>query len=448
MVIKGAAGLIMGRNILLAGLAVALAVMGALAVYMYVQNVSLSLELERALGEVKRLEGEKAALAGRVDELEAALRDRESRIAELEGRLGDALRTVELQRARIADLDARVRNLTAQLESSKEMIRTLRDTVDLLEGQLDERRRELDELESRYSALRREYDALVSRYGELERAVNYPTEYARDALREVGRLGIEAPRVGDSHVFAAAYIYSGALAPDDLEVVTVDYLYTYETVMVEVEPRLDVIIYMYLDGDFRVVARGLGRVEYAPRDNGTYYIVVYNGGGRTVDYSAYVTYYAELRWDELLTGLLTSRLARDAFRVVALYNYWLFYVRPDYVGAQDAERTYAVSLAELYRDAGYTVGMAAIGDIGSNTPDVIGVIPVVVVEGGVPNFVENAIYELLDELPDRYVTPYKIITWVEGGKLYVLWDTYSVALMDSEGREEFVPFNVFEVVTG
>ncbi|MEM4964847.1 MAG: hypothetical protein QXT13_11950 [Pyrobaculum sp.] len=265
-------------------------------------------------------------------------------------------------------------------------------------------------------------------------------------------------------------MYSGELGPN--------YYYRWEfylyagasTIEVTASPALQISIYQreefvkYAAGvSDSPVARGWGRLRFTPRENGTYVVVVLNTRYSTVyvdiEITRYETWYFCEEGQRCPSPYVTGPpIAKDFFRLFALYNYWLDnretfarQVQRQYPDLSTQE-AYALSLAALLRSAGF--GTTPAPAFATATPGVsfaaisftkYPLDPIsVIVSLTLPTQTnpEDIYYTFYDILPKGLMYT---VTIYSGDAFIILVDTYNVYKVIDRGDKLLASFNIIYV---
>ncbi|MEM4732220.1 MAG: hypothetical protein QXO48_03645 [Desulfurococcaceae archaeon] len=347
----------------IAAVAVTVVLAALLGMY-YIETIKLGLQVENYKSQV-------AALNATVERQKAQINTLTSEVDSLQRHVSTLRQySQDLERQR-DELQRQVSTLKLQIQDLEKQRNSLRSELDALRNELDAKIRENEALRSEKRNLERVLERVERDLERITEELNQGPKLVERFKAMLTNIRIDAPQIVDRWTFKRTSRYSGELRPN--------YYYRWEfylyagasTIEVTASPALQISIYRwdefvkYAAGvSDSPVARGWGRLRFTPRENGTYVVIILNTQYSTVYVDIEITQYET--WYFCEEGQRCPRpyvtgppIAKDFFRLFALYNYWLNnretfarQVQRQYPDLSTQE-AYALSLAALLRSAGF-----------------------------------------------------------------------------------------------
>ncbi|MFZ8837387.1 MAG: hypothetical protein ACO2PM_00325 [Pyrobaculum sp.] len=365
-----------------------------------------------------------------------------------------------------------LKDVQAKLTETKKQLQDAQNLLEQIQKQLREAQEQVALLEAQKNQLVSQLALLDVTCQRLRKKVYAGYDLVQQAKALLNKITLAAPRVNDTWTFVQTYTYmedplpSNYFRHDDLS------LYSYQTI--EVSTSEPLYIAFFTPDQFEAweeesggtpLASGRGHVKFAPPNDGTYVLVIYNDLGRDVD-GFQVTRRESETWryydnepPQPVTPYVVGTPgtpSRDFFRLFAIYNYWLenrhqladAVMRQLRVTAFSPQQQlklytrtlYALSLAALLTDAGFDVSLAAIGTRWSDPFNADSIVPVVRFHSlRNPTATFSDMFKEINKGWMRYMSSYV------GYDYYVIIDTYNVDWVVDRQLSTTMPFNVFYV---
>ncbi len=452
---------------LISGLVVAVLLAGLFAVLWYgayVENGFLRKQVED--------------LNKQLEEKSSTLQKTTQQLAETQRQLIDTQQKLQETQRQLQEAQKQLQDLSSQLSDTKRQLEHAQAQLRDAQTQLQQTKAQLAELESQRTRLTNQLAQLNATYQRLRTKIYAGYDLVQQAKMLLNRIALKAPQVGDTWTFTRTYTYTYGPLPSGY-FYHIDYsLYSYQTVEVLTSESLYIAFFTpdqyerwYQGYGATPLASGRGYVKFTPPRNGTYIRVIYNDLGRdvgefqvTVRYSETWHYYDVVPLRPAVPYVVGSlgTPSRDFFRLFAVYNYWLenrqklaeevrrqlaasrtaFSLQPQL--QLDTETLYALSLAALLKDAGFSVSFTAIG-IGVTDPFEPTSVIVQVRFSSLLN--PNATFSaMFNQIPRGWMH----VIWyhqslLTGYDFYVIIDTYNVVKAVDRRLETTTPFNIIYV---
>lgn len=451
------------------------AVFAALWYGAYTENKFLQKSLDEARAENQQLKAEVKSLS---DQLNAKSRE-----------LSDTLLKLQEAQQQLQEKTQQLQQVQAQLDKAQQDLAKTRAELDRARTELASAQSQIAILNSQISSMQAELQKLNDKYQKLSQLVYGGKQMVDNLVLLLEKIRLEAPKVNDTWTFTYTLKYNNLTLRSNYYSY-VDYnMKAYETWEIGTTERLRVAIFStsefekYRRGeDARPLAEGRGYVKFKPPTDDRYVITITNDLGRDVTYS--LTIKVSANWKvcgEINIYLASDLYARDyacvygnkkIFQILAIYNYWYNnrldlsenvkaqLMRLREVQSYNITRhlLYALSLAALYRSAGFEVSLSAIGTSWETPMKPSAVLPMVKVTDtllfalDIP--LNRSISNMINEIPYigwlnvmwQYYTEERPPLIGKFEYLYLLIDTYNLAYRDeSSERTTKVPFNVIYV---